>query len=80
MESPDDSRVGSSHAHAARHLLCLNLTLRRRLHGVVSLHFDELETHESQRNTRPLSVPVLVESRSRYIVWPSPSRSDHGAR
>jgi hypothetical protein len=35
----------------------------------VSYHFDELETYESQRNTRPLSVPVLVESKSRYIIW-----------
>ena len=29
----------------------------------------ELESYEGQRNARPLSIPVLVESHSRFIVW-----------
>lgn len=53
----------------ARHLRRLNLNLRRPLEGNVSFHFDEIETYEGQRNARPLSVPVLVLSESRYIVW-----------
>ena len=53
----------------ARHLRRLNLNLRRPLPDEASFHFDELETYEGQRNTRPLSVPVLIESRSRFIVW-----------
>ena len=52
-----------------RHVRRLNLNLRRELSPDASFRFDELETYEGQRNTRPLSVPVLVESESRYIVW-----------
>ena len=52
-----------------RHLRRLNLNLRGELQTVSSFHFDELETYEGQRNTRPLSVPVLIESDSRFIVW-----------
>lgn len=53
----------------ARHLRRLNLNLRRPLDGEVRFHFDELETYEGQRNTRPLSIPVLLETESRFIVW-----------
>jgi len=53
----------------ARHLRRLNLNLRTHLRGLGRFHFDELETYEGQRNARPLSVPVLIESHSRYIVW-----------
>ena len=52
-----------------RHSRRLNLNLQGNLTGDVSLHFDELETYEGQRNTRPLSVPVLLESYSRFIIW-----------
>lgn len=52
-----------------RHLRRLNLNLRRRLPPNARLQFDELETYEGRRNTRPLSVPVLIERESRYIVW-----------
>ncbi|MFT4538993.1 MAG: hypothetical protein ACI835_001431, partial [Planctomycetota bacterium] len=37
--------------------------------GTVSFHLDEIETYEGRRNTRPLSVPVLLLSHSRYIIW-----------
>ena len=53
----------------ARHLRRLNLSLRKPLKGAVGFHFDELETYEGQRNTRPLTLPLLVHSQTRYIVW-----------
>jgi len=53
----------------ARHLRRLNLNLRGQLGAGESFHFDEIETYEGQRNARPLSVPVLIETRSRFIVW-----------
>ncbi len=54
----------------ARHLRRLNVNLQGKLDTEnVSFQLDELETYEGQRNTRPLSVPVLIETRSRFIVW-----------
>ena len=53
----------------ARHLRRLNLNLRGDLPTGSILHFDELETYEGRRNTRPLSVPVLIERQSRYLIW-----------
>jgi len=53
----------------ARHLRRLNLSLRGPLGGGARFHFDELETYEEHRGARPLSVPLLVESESRYLVW-----------
>ena len=53
----------------ARHLRRLNLNLHRPLPGTPRFHFDEFETFEGQRNTRPLTVPMLIESESRFIVW-----------
>ena len=53
----------------ARHLRRLNCNLRRPLPSGSTYQLDELETFEGQRNTRPLSVPILIERDSRYIVW-----------
>ncbi len=53
----------------ARHLRRLHLNLQRPLPPNATLQFDELETYEGRRNTRPLSVPVLIEKKSRYVVW-----------
>ena len=54
----------------ARHLRRLNLSLRDELESDdAGFHFDELESYEGQRNARPLSIPVLIESHSRFIVW-----------
>lgn len=54
----------------ARHLRRLNLNLRRPLEGSSArFHLDEFETYEGERNTRPLTVPMLIESESRYILW-----------
>jgi hypothetical protein len=53
----------------ARHLRRLNLSLRTPLQGSHSFQLDEFETYEGRRNTRPLSVPVLIETKSRFIVW-----------
>ena len=52
-----------------RHLRRFNLNLRGPLREGAKLQFDELETYEGRRNTRPLSVPVLIEAESRYIIW-----------
>ncbi len=53
----------------SRHLRQLNLNLRGPIDRDVSLQFDELETFEGRRNTRPLSVPILLEADSRYCIW-----------
>jgi transposase-like protein len=53
----------------ARHLRRLNLNLRAPLNGERSFHLDEFESYEGERNTRPLSIPMLIDSRTRYIVW-----------
>jgi transposase-like protein len=53
----------------ARHLRRLNLNLRRPLPPGAQLQFDELETYEGRRNTRPLSLPILIERHSRYVIW-----------
>jgi transposase-like protein len=53
----------------ARHLRRLNLNLRTRLRGDATFQLDEFETYEGRRNTRPLSVPVLIETKTRFIVW-----------
>jgi len=53
----------------ARHARRLNLNLRHALPPNSRLQFDEFETFEGERNTRPLSVPMLIEMDSRYIIW-----------
>jgi len=53
----------------SRHLRQLNLNLRRPLRGQVELQFDELESYETHRSLRPLTIPVLIERTTRYIVW-----------
>ena len=53
----------------ARHLRRLNLNLRHNLPAGSRLQFDELETFEGRRNSRPLSVPILIERDSRYVIW-----------
>ena len=52
-----------------RHLRRLHLNLSDQLPQGATLQFDELETYEGRRNTRPLSVPILIERDSRFIVW-----------
>jgi len=52
-----------------RHLRRLNLRVNSHLKDASTFHFDEIETFEGQRNTRPLTVPVLIESESRFIIW-----------
>ena len=53
----------------ARHLRRLNLNLREPLPAGAVLQLDEFETYETRRNTRPLTVPTLIERDSRFIVW-----------
>ena len=52
-----------------RHLRRLNLNLRGALPAGSRFQLDEIETYEGRRGDRPLSVPILIETRSRYIVW-----------
>lgn len=53
----------------ARHLRRLNLNLRGDLAEGSKFQLDEFETYEGRRNTRPLTVPVMIETESRFIVW-----------
>jgi transposase-like protein len=53
----------------ARHLRRLNLNLRGPLPENSSFQLDEIETYEGRRNTRPLSVPMLIEKKTRFLVW-----------
>ena len=53
----------------ARHLRQLNLNLRGPLAADASFQLDEFETFEGRRNTRPLSIPLLIEKKSHFIVW-----------
>ena len=52
-----------------RHLRRLNLNLRGPLPVGACFQMDEIETYEGRRNTRPLSVPILIETESRFLVW-----------
>jgi transposase-like protein len=62
----------------ARHLRRLHLNLQGPLPVGSILQLDELETFEGMRTMRPLTVPVLIEKGSRYIIWaesaPIPAR------
>ena len=53
----------------ARHLRRLNLNLRGPLPSGSQLQFDEIETYEGRRNTRPLSLPILIEREHRFVIW-----------
>ena len=53
----------------ARHLRRLNLNLRTTLPAGSKFQLDELETYEGRRNGRPISVPIVIETESRYIIW-----------
>jgi transposase-like protein len=53
----------------ARHIRRVNLNLRGDLPSGASFQLDEFETFEGRRNARPLSVPVLIERDSRFLVW-----------
>jgi hypothetical protein len=62
----------------ARHLRRQNLNLQAPLPAWATLQFDELETYEQMRTLRPLTVPLLIERNSRFIIWaesaPIPAR------
>ena len=53
----------------ARHIRRLNLNLRSQLSDGCQLQFDEIESYEGRRNTRPVSIPLLIEKKSRYVIW-----------
>jgi hypothetical protein len=53
----------------ARHLRRINLNLRGPLPAGSSLQFDELETYEGRRNTRPVSLAQVIERDTRFFIW-----------
>lgn len=53
----------------ARHASRLNRNLRADLPSWAGLMFDEFETYETRRNSRPLTVPFLIEPASRFVLW-----------
>ena len=52
----------------ATHLERLHHNLMARFRGKVALAFDEMETFEGCRSTRPLTVPVLIEQESTFLI------------
>jgi len=52
----------------ARHLRSLNRNLVPELGPDASLQLDELETYETRRSTRPLTLAMLIERSSRFVV------------
>ena len=57
------------HRKIGRHLRRQNLNLQCALPPGAALQLDELETFEGMRTLRPLTVPVLIEKHSRFIIW-----------
>ena len=53
----------------ARHLRRLNLNLRGVFDQNVELQFDEIETYESRRRERPVTFPIAIDAKSRFIIW-----------
>jgi len=66
------------HRKIGRHLRRQNLNLQGPLPPGSVLQLDELETYEGMRTLRPLTVPIVIEKRSRFIIWaesaPIPAR------
>ena len=52
----------------ARHLGRLDRNLRGGIAGTATLQFDELETYEGRRNTRPLTLPILIDRETRFHI------------
>ncbi|MDA1266046.1 MAG: hypothetical protein O2816_13280 [Planctomycetota bacterium] len=53
----------------AAHLRDLSLNLRGPLEGIATMQFDEFESYEGCRNTRPVTIPMLIETSTRFIIW-----------
>lgn len=53
----------------ARHLRRLNLNIRGPLPATAIFQLDEIQTYEGRRSTRPLSVPILIERETRFMIW-----------
>lgn len=53
----------------ARHAAHLNLRLRGQLPEPTCLQLDEIETYEGRRRERPLTMPIILEPWSRFLVW-----------
>ena len=57
----------------ARHLRGLNRNLCSNLPPNASLQLDELETYEARRTSRPVTVPIVIEEDSRFIIATRPA-------
>jgi transposase-like protein len=51
-----------------RHLRRMNRNLPGPLPESATLQLDELETYETRRSTRPLTLPMLIERDSRFVL------------
>ncbi|MEO0479992.1 MAG: hypothetical protein AAF196_10960, partial [Planctomycetota bacterium] len=49
----------------AEHCRLLNQNVAQQLPAGSTLQMDELETYEGRRNTRPLTLPILIERKTR---------------
>ena len=58
----------------ARHCRHLNLNLLGLFRGDVTLQFDELETFEGCRSTRPVTLPILIHSDSMLLIGSAAGR------
>ena len=52
-----------------RHCRRLNVHLRQPLGERVRLQFDEFETYEGRRSTRPVTLPMAIERDSRLLLY-----------
>ena len=52
-----------------QHLRHLNLNVRGKLGPSAVLQMDEFETFETRRRERPVTVPVLIDTPTRFIIW-----------
>ena len=51
------------------HFEHLNRNLRGPLKDNACLQMDEIETYEEKRRERPVTFPIIIETKSRFIIW-----------
>jgi transposase-like protein len=60
--------VAAKLAKIGRQLRCLHANLCGDLPRLLEIHLDELETFEGCRRTRPVTVPIAIESHSYFVL------------
>ena len=53
----------------SKHLRHFNNNLSPEIDEAAVFQFDELETFEGRRGARPLTVPIMIERESRFVIW-----------